>query len=365
MRHCNRVPQIYKGRLRKYDMKVLLCPDSFKGALPAPEVARALSEGWRRVFPDATLLALPVADGGEGTLDVLLAATNGERFTETVTGPLGEKVEAAWGLLPGGTAVIELAQAAGLNLVPLERRDPKVTTTFGVGELIEHALKHTSRLIVTLGGSGTNDGGQGIIDALQNTPRPEVSLRIACDVDNPLTGLRGASAVFGPQKGATPEDIKILDARLAALALALGLPEQPGDGAAGGAAYGLRWLFPGARLLPGIDLVLDAIDFDTHLADTDLILTGEGRLDAQTLGGKVIAGIARRAKKKNVPVVALVGSLGADVTGAALAEAGITAAFPLAPGPCTQEESMEKTAPYLADAAERVARLFSAAGVGR
>ncbi len=338
-------------------MKVLLCPDSFKGALSAPEAADALALGWRRVFPDAELLKLPVADGGEGTLDVLLAATNGQRVVETVTGPLGEQIQAAWGLLPGGTAVVELAQAAGLSLVPPEKRDPKVTTTFGVGELINHALKRTSKLVVTLGGSGTNDGGQGILDALNHKPRPEVSVRIACDVDNPLTGPRGASAVFGPQKGATPEDVKFLDAALANFARVLGLPEQPGDGAAGGTAYGLRWLFPAAQLVPGIDLVLDAIGFDTHLKDADLVLTGEGRLDSQTLGGKVIAGLARRAKKKNVPVIALVGSLGSDITGAALAEAGITAAFPLAPGPCTLEESMGNTASYLADTAERVARL--------
>ena len=360
-------------------MKILLCPDSFKGALSAPDAARAMAEGWRRVFPDAELVELPVADGGEGTLDVLLAATGGERFTETVTGPLGEPVQAAWGLLPdaapggGVIAVIELAQAAGLHLVPPEKRDPKRATTYGVGQLIARALEcpKTHGLIVALGGSATSDGGAGIIRALGvTTPLPPITgrvtgspllglgviVRIACDVDNPLTGPRGASAVFGPQKGATPRDVEFLDATLKNFARVLGQPEQPGDGAAGGAAYGLRWLFPQAMLVPGIDLVLDAIGFDQHLEGADLVLTGEGRLDAQTLGGKAVAGVARRAKAKGIPVAALVGSLGADVTGAALAEAGICAVLPLAPGPCTLAESMENTPRWLEGAAERAAR---------
>ena len=354
-------------------MKVLLCPDSFKGALSAPEAARAMAAGWRRVFPDAELIELPIADGGEGTLDVLLTVTRGERFLETVTGPLGDPVEAAWGLLPDGTAVIELAQAAGLHLVPPEKRDPKKTTTFGVGELIAAALARPDvrGLIVALGGSATNDGGAGILRALGAiTPLPPitggvagspllglgVTIQIACDVDNPLTGPNGASAVFGPQKGATPRDVKILDDALKNFAKVLGQPERPGDGAAGGAAYGLRWLFPNATFVSGVDLVLDAIDFDRHLVGADLVLTGEGRLDAQTLGGKAVAGVARRAQAKGVPVAALVGSLGADVTGAALAEAGIRAALPLAPGPCTLAESIENAPRWLADAAERAAR---------
>jgi glycerate 2-kinase len=361
-------------------LKILLCPDSFKGALSAPEAARAMATGWRRVFPEAELLELPVADGGEGTLDVLLAATNGERITQTVMGPLGEPVEAAWGLLPDGTAVVELAQAAGLNLVPQDRRDPKRTTTAGVGELLLSACRRSSKLIVTLGGSATNDGGAGILQtAAMNCFDPpiafggaalaqlrgfyespkqlaEYDVRIACDVDNPLTGPRGASAVFGPQKGATPEDVALLDAALVNYAKVLGLPEQIGDGAAGGAAYGLRWLFPGASLIPGIELVLDAIHFDEHVENADLVLTGEGRLDSQTLGGKVIAGIAKRARAKGVPVVALVGSIGADVSGAALAEVGVTAMLPIPPGPCTLAESMRNTAPWLADATDRAAR---------
>ena len=340
-------------------MRVLFCPDSFKGALSAPEVAAAMAEGWRRVFPLENPLRLPLADGGEGTLDALLSATGGERFIETVTGPLGDPIKAAWGLLPDGTAVVELAQAAGLTLVPHDKRDPKLTTTYGVGELLLQAAQHTKKLIITLGGSATNEGGAGILEAFGYQQPLGFDVRIACDVDNPLTGPRGASAVFGPQKGATPEDVVILDARLGRLRDRLGFPEQPGDGAAGGAAYGLRWLFPGARLVPGIDLVLDALDFEAHCKGTSLILTGEGRLDSQTLGGKAIAGVARRAASHGVTVIALVGSIGSDVTGEMLRAAGITAAFPLAPGPCTLDESLQNTAPWLADTAERVARLFA------
>lgn len=337
-------------------MRILICPDSFKGALAAPDAAQAIADGWRRVFPEAELVLLPVADGGEGTLDALLAATKGERRIQRVTGPLGESVEAAWGLLPDGTAVVELAQAAGLSLVPLDRRDPKATTTRGVGELLREATRQNKRLIIGLGGSATNDGGAGILEVFGYQPQPGYDVKIACDVDNPLTGPRGASAIFGPQKGATPEDVALLDRRLTALATQLGLPEQPGDGAAGGTAYGLRWLFPGARLVPGIDLVLEAMAFDTHLEGTSLVLTGEGRLDSQTLGGKAIAGIARRAARHGVPVAALVGSVAPELSAEALHAAGIAAVLPLAPGPCTLAESMENTALWLTLAAERAAR---------
>ena len=339
-------------------MKILLCPDSFKGALSAPEAAAALAEGWRRVFPKAELVSLPIADGGEGTLETLLAATGGERLAARVTGPLHELVNAHWGLLPDGTAVVELAQAAGLSLVPEDRRDPKRTTTVGVGELLRHATRKTSKIIITLGGSATNDGGAGIIQAFANQQQLGYDVRIACDVGNPLTGPRGASAIFGPQKGATPEDVAVLDARLCTFRDERGLPELPGDGAAGGAAYGLRWLFPGAKLVPGIELVLDSIAFERHLEDATLVLTGEGRLDSQTLGGKAIVGVARRAAAKGVPVAAIVGSVEEHLPEAALTAAGISAVLALAPGPCTLAESVTNTAPWLADAAERAARWY-------
>jgi glycerate kinase len=294
--------------------------------------------------------------------------------------------------------VVELAEAAGLTLVPPDRRDPKRTTTYGVGELLLAAATYhgVRRIIVGLGGSATNDGGAGLLTALgirlldregRDLPPGGAALRslasldrsglrldptavdllIACDVDNPLTGPRGASAVFGPQKGATPADIALLDEALANFARVVARTPLsaegegfPGAGAAGGTAFGLLWLFPLAVLRPGIDLVLDTIGFDGHLAGADLVLTGEGRLDAQTLGGKAVSGIALRAKAAGVPVGAIVGSIGEDVDLATLSEqAGVDAALPLLPGPCTLEEAMANAAVWLADATERAARWIS------
>jgi glycerate kinase len=376
-------------------LKVLFAPDSFKGSLSAPEAARAMAEGWRRVWPSAECVLLPVADGGEGTLDALVTATGGRAVTKIVTGPLGEPVTARWGLLGDGeTAVVELAEAAGLTLVPPARRDPKVTTTYGVGELLLSAATHPGvrRVIVGLGGSATNDGGAGILAALgmrfldvQGQVLPPggaalaelasldrsglrldpaaVDLLIACDVDNPLTGPRGASAIFGPQKGATVEDVARLDAALANFARVASRVPIPGSGAAGGAAFGLLYLFPEAVLRPGIGLVLDAVGFDRHLSGTDLVLTGEGRLDAQTLGGKTVAGVAARAKRAGVPVGAVVGALGPDVDLIALAEkAGVDALMPLPPGPCALEEAMANAEAWLADATERAARWMRLGG---
>lgn len=383
-------------------MKVVFAPDSFKGSLSAPDAARAMAEGWRRVFPAAEIVSLPVADGGEGTLEALLTATRGTAFPCSVTGPLEEATTARWGLLGDGeTAVVELAEAAGLTLVPPGHRDPKITTTRGVGELILEAATHPGvrRIIVGLGGSATNDGGAGMLSALgvrfldtegrelpsggaalshlaavdtsalRLDPR-NLDILIACDVDNPLTGPRGASAVFGPQKGATPKDVRLLDEALTRFVAVVerergeasdALRARPsllkGAGAAGGTAFGLLWMFPRAQLRPGIDLVLDAIGFDSHLSGADLVLTGEGRLDTQTLGGKAVAGVARRAKEAGVPVGALVGAVGADLDMARLsAEVGVDAVLPVVPGPVTLEEAMTKASSYLADAAERAAR---------
>ncbi|MBC8102516.1 MAG: glycerate kinase, partial [Cytophagales bacterium] len=261
-------------------MKVLIAPDSFKGSLSAPEAAAAIARGLRRVFPEAECLLLPLADGGEGTAAALVSATGGQMAPRRVTGPLGDPVAASLALLgpDGETAVVELAQAAGLGLVPPAQRDPKITTTFGVGELLLAATAHPGvrRVIVTLGGSATNDGGAGLLSALgvrfldaSGALLPPggaalatlahvdtdnlcldpaaVALEIACDVDNPLTGPRGASAVFGPQKGANPADVALLDAALERYAAVLGAKLSfPGAGAAGGAAAGLLWLFPHA-----------------------------------------------------------------------------------------------------------------------
>ena len=376
-------------------MKVLIAPDSFKGSLSSLEAAEAIALGFRRVYPDADCVLLPIADGGEGTAETLAAATGGTRIPCTVSGPLGEPVSASFTLLGDGeTAVVELAQAAGLSLLAAEKRDPNLTTTFGVGELLLAATRYPAvrHLIVTLGGSATNDGGAGLLSALgvrfldgdgELLPRGgaalsalatigtsvllldpvAIDLKIACDVDNPLTGPRGASAVFGPQKGATGDDVALLDGALAHYATILKettgrrVAPIPGAGAAGGTAAGLLWLFPHAELVPGVELVLDALRFDAHLHGADLVLTGEGRLDAQTLGGKAIAGVTRRAKAAGVPVGAIVGGLTGDVTGDQLAqELKLEAVMALPPHPCTLDEAVASAASWLADAAERATR---------
>jgi glycerate 2-kinase len=376
--------------------KIVIAPDSFKGSLTSPQAASAIQRGLLRVDPSLATVLIPLADGGEGTGITLCEATGGRAISEVVTGPLGAKHLASWYLLGDKTtAVIELAEAAGLTLVPTNKRDPKITTTYGVGELIHHAMRYSqekhqgsvetwkmlqqmvsdgissspsqppaqiNHLIITLGGSATNDGGAGILQALEDlntTLPPHLRVTIACDVDNPLTGPRGASAVFGPQKGATPEDIIFLDNRLVALQDKWGLPDFPGAGAAGGAAYGLKYKFPQAQIRPGIDIVLDATNFDTHLRDATLIITGEGQMDAQTLGGKAVVGVAQRAKAHNISVVALVGGLGADVTSESLAKAGIHAVFPLTPRPMSLEEAMQNADTLLADATERLMRVLS------
>jgi glycerate kinase len=354
-----------------------------------------MARGWRRVFPDADLDLIPIADGGEGTAAALAAAAGGTMVVRTVTGPLGDPVTASYALLDGGaTAIIELAEAAGLTRLPPDRRDPRITTTRGVGELLHAALESPSvrRVIFALGGSATNDGGAGLLQALgvclldadgrdlapggaaltslARADRTALSIdptrlhvEIACDVDNPLTGPRGASAVFGPQKGATPAMVAQLGDALARYAAVLAaesgrnISDTPGAGAAGGTAAGLLWLFPQAVLRPGIDLVLDAVHFDDRLAGADLVLTGEGRLDAQTLGGKAIAGIARRARAAHVPVAAIVGGLAPDVTNAQLSDRlGVDAVMSLPPRPCTLDEAVAHAPDWLADAAERAAR---------
>jgi glycerate kinase len=374
-------------------MKVIFAPDSFKGSLSAETAAAAMAEGWRCVFPEVDALLLPVADGGEGTRQALVSATKGSNISVTVTGPLGAPLRTCWGLLGDReTAVVELADAAGLTLLSPEERDPKYTTTYGVGELILAAATFPGvrRVIVGLGGSATNDGGAGLLAALGVTFRDHdgtglpfggqalaslatvdcsglrlepgsVEIQIACDVNNPLTGSRGASAIFGPQKGATPDDVALLDAALQNYARILGFDETiPGSGAAGGTAAGLLYLFPTARLIPGIHLVLDTMGFDNHLKGSDLVITGEGRLDGQTLGGKVIAGVGQRARTAGVPVAAIVGGITADVDANALAErTGVRALLPVVPGPCTLEEAMRNAEPWLRDAAARAASWFS------
>lgn len=340
-------------------MKIVIACDSFKEALPARQVCEAIERGVRRAIPRVTIDLIPMADGGEGTVQTLVAATGGELREAEVTGPLGKPVRATWGVLGArpGTAVIEMAAASGLALVRPHQRNPLRTTTYGTGQLILGAIQAGAReIIIGIGGSATNDGGVGAAQAAgvhffdENGKRlhdglsggdlslvagvalssrdPRIAstvIRVACDVDNPLCGPRGAAAVFSPQKGAAPEQVIRLDRNLSHLAdvvrrdLGIDIRDLPGAGAAGGLGGGLVAFF-GATLQPGIALVMEAVRFTERIADADLIITGEGRLDRQSMMGKVIAGIGSAARKANVPVIALVGGVGdgADETLAVL-----------------------------------------------
>ena len=373
-------------------MKIVIAPDSYKESLSALEVAQAVEAGFRQVFPDADYVLVPVADGGEGTVDAMVAATGGRKETVTVSGPLGEPVEAFYGLTgDGDTAVIEMAAASGLALVPPDRRNPLLTSSRGTGELIRAALDAGARrFILGIGGSATNDGGAGMVQALgarlldlegreldgsggdlARLERIDVSaldprlaecrIEVACDVDNPLTGARGASAVFGPQKGATPEMVQALDANLARFAriverdLGVAVDAVPGAGAAGGMGAAMLAFF-GATLKPGIEIVTAAVDLDTHVRDADLVITGEGRIDFQTVHGKTPIGVARVAKRHGKPVIGIAGSLGAEV-GVVHAH-GIDAVFSVLGKPCTLDEALRDAAANVELTARNVAAVL-------
>lgn len=369
--------------------KIVIAPDSYKESLSALEVAQAVAAGFREIFPDAEYVLVPVADGGEGTVDAMVAATGGRRERVTVGGPLGEPVEAFYGLTGDGrTAVIEMAAASGLALVPPARRNPLVTSSRGTGELIRAALDAGARrFILGIGGSATNDGGAGMVQALgarlldaqgrdigpgggalAELERIDVSgldarlaecrIEVACDVDNPLTGARGASAVFGPQKGATPAMVQALDANLARFAriverdLGVAVEAAPGAGAAGGMGAAMMAFF-GATLKPGIEIVTAAVDLDGHVRDADLVITGEGRIDFQTVHGKTPIGVARVARRHGKPVIGIAGSLGAAV--GVVHEHGIDAVFSVLNRPCTLDEALRDAAANVALTARNVA----------
>jgi len=354
-------------------LRILVAPDSFKGSLSAGQAAEAMRKGVLDALPDAQVECCALADGGEGTLDVVVDAAGGERRLAEVTGPLGAPVQAAWALLgDGATAVIEMAAAAGLLLVPEAERDPTRTTTYGVGELIRAALDARAvRVVVGVGGSATTDGGAGAAQALgvhfdggfepmqgghlKQVRRVYVSTRdprldstellVACDVDNPLFGSEGAAVVYGPQKGASPDAIARLDLGLEHLArLAGGDPWAPGAGAAGGLAYGLATLC-GARLVRGSDLVFDLMGIDERLARCDLVLTGEGRLDTQSVCGKVVGSLAGRAGHQGVPLAAIAGQLEADPS--LLRAAGILHWVALVESNVTESQGMASAAEFV------------------
>lgn len=363
-------------------MNVIVAIDSLKGSLSSLQAGAAAKAGILRAIPDAIVSVKPVADGGEGTVTALVSGLSGRSVTIAVTGPLGETVEATYGILPDHTAVIEMAEAAGLPLVPAEKRNPMNTTTYGVGELILHALDEGCRnFIIGIGGSATNDGGTGMLRALgcrfRKADGSEIALgaqelselatietealdprlkeshfSIACDVTNPLCGPSGASYIFAPQKGADPATVQKLDAVLAHLAdmtavtLGTDLRDQPGAGAAGGLGFAFASYLNGT-LRPGVDIVLDAVLPESELRAADIVVTGEGRFDGQTAMGKAPVGIARRAKACGCKVIVLAGSV--EHSGARATQQNpplIDAVFPILPGVMTLEEAMHEDVAY-------------------
>jgi glycerate kinase len=377
-------------------MRIIIAPNAFKGSLTALRAAEAVREGILRVLPDAETVLMPIADGGDGTMDVLVQSTGGQFVECDVTAALGETIRAAFGVLGDKqTAVIEMAAASGLRLVPEEKRNPLLTTTYGTGELIRAALDFGCRkLIIGIGGSATVDGGAGMAQALGvelldtrgkeiargggaltqlahinisslDSRIQETEIIAACDVDNPLTGEQGAARIFGPQKGATPEMVEQLETSLAYFAAVIArdvgknVLSLKGGGAAGGLAAGLA-AFLNARLQPGVELVLDTLHIDEQLKSADLLITGEGKIDGQTAQGKAPIGVAKRAKRYNVPVIALAGGLGEDA--AAVYEHGIDALLPIVARPMPLDDAMQNAYPLIADAAERAMRLMKIGG---
>ena len=374
-------------------MKIVIAPDSFKGSLTALQVAEAIEVGLRRVFPDAAIEKIPMADGGEGTVQSLVDATGGQILTAQVLDPLGNSINAQYGVLGDGiTAVIEMAAASGLTLVPEDKRDPRLTTTYGTGELIRVALAHGCRkLIIGIGGSATNDGGAGMAQALgaklltasgeQIEPGggslatlnsidlseldpgiAETETVVACDVNNPLTGKQGASHVYGPQKGATPEMIRVLDANLVHFDkivqrdLSKSVGNVPGAGAAGGLGAGLM-AFLDASLKSGIEIVTEATQLSKRFAGADLVITGEGQINFQTVFGKTPVGIAKVAKTYNLPVIAIAGSIADNSDG--VYDAGIDAMIDIVPEPMSLENAIENATTLIETAAERAGRMVA------
>lgn len=376
-------------------MRIVVAPNAFKGSLSAPEAAAAMEDGIRTVMPSAEVVLVPIADGGDGTVEALVAAASGSLRRRRVRGPLGEPIDAEYGLIDdGATAVIEMARAAGLALTPVERRDPAVATTFGVGQLLQDAADAGVRtFIVGIGGSATNDGGAGMAQALgyhllderglellpgglalERLDRIHVGgvhsdwgaleVKVATDVSNPLTGPTGASAIYGPQKGASPALVAKLDRALTRLAaiirrdLGVEVESLPGAGAAGGLGAGLV-AFASARLLPGAEMIMEALNLDQRLKGADLVITGEGRLDSQTARfGKGPASVARHARGMGLPVIGIGGQLADESELRELFDA-VEAATPAG---MDLERALRQAGPLLAEATARAVRRFASEG---
>ncbi|TSB44732.1 glycerate kinase [Alkalicoccobacillus porphyridii] len=370
--------------------KIIIAPDSFKESFSALEAATAIEKGFKQVFPDATYLKIPMADGGEGTVESLADALNGELRTIQVTGPLGNKVEATYALAKQEeVAVIEMASASGLHHVPQDQRNPLITTTYGTGELVVDALKNgATRIILGLGGSATNDGGAGMAQALgiklldenghsikhgggalhtlhridtrgADPLLAQAKIEVASDVENPLLGENGATAIYGPQKGATTPEIRAqLEnglthfARVVDRQLGMDIRDTPGAGAAGGLGAGLL-AFVNPRMASGVTLILEITRFQEKVSNADLVITGEGRLDYQSIFGKTPIGVARAAKQDNIPVIALAGQLGHGYE--AIYKHGIDAAYSLVPGAIPLEDAMKNGLTYLEELSRNIA----------
>ncbi|RKL66361.1 glycerate kinase [Salipaludibacillus neizhouensis] len=373
-------------------MKIVFAPDSYKESLTAYEVAQSMKQGFKKIFPDAAFIMCPMADGGEGTVQSLVDATGGQIIQKKVTGLLGDTVEALFGLSGDKkTAVIEMASSSGIHLVPQNLKDPKITTTKGVGELISAALDlGVKKFIIGIGGSATNDGGAGMLqelgvrlkdkagkelrpgglalkeldslDVSNLDPRlSEVSILVACDVSNPLTGNSGASAIYGPQKGATPEDVEKLDTALIHFAavmkqqLGKDVEHIPGAGVAGGLGAAFLAFLP-ATLEQGGKIITDAVGLEKHVQGADFVITGEGGINSQTVFGKTPICVAEVAKKHGVPVIAICGSIGEGYE--AVYEAGIDVVFSSLSEVLLMEELPAKAKEHVRQISENVARLM-------
>ena len=373
-------------------MKIVIAPDSFKGSLSAMEAANAMNNGIKKAFPDAATVLLPIGDGGEGTMETLVAATGGEIRKVHVSGPLSNQVEAAYGVLGDGkTCVIEMASASGLHLVPDGMLSPLKATTYGTGELILKALRDGfSSFIIGLGGSATNDGGAGMLQALGmhlldkqgneidrgggelckvhhidvnsfDKRIRECKFIIASDVQNPLVGVEGASHVFGPQKGATPKEVELLDLNLTNWAdkilnvTGIELHNQPGAGAAGGIGGAFQAFFP-VEMKRGVDVVLDYIKLVDELIDADVVITGEGKVDSQTAFGKTPLGVAQLADSKDVPTIIVAGSVGKGIE--VLYDFGVVSINSMLNSPMSLREAMENAGELLEASTEQVVRLY-------
>lgn len=370
-------------------MRIVIATDSFKGSCSTMEVADSIEKGFKKIFKNSNIIKLPVADGGEGTVEALVMGTNGVYEVLDVIGPLGEVVKAKYGIIHQDTAVIEMAEASGLTLIDKNRLNPLITTTYGTGQLIKSAMeKGIKKIYVGLGGSATNDGGVGMAQALGvsfmdglgneigygggelskiqridiSNAHPlikETEIIAISDVTNPLYGTSGASYIFGPQKGADKATIEILDNNLKHLSeiikiqFNMDISDIPGAGAAGGLGAGLI-AFCNSPIEPGIEKVLDIVNIDLHLSKADLVITGEGRIDEQSKYGKVPVGVGKRAQKYDVPVIALVGSVGDGAR--EVYDYGIDAIIDIVNKPMTLDEAMKNATSLIENASENMAR---------